>query len=927
MTLTTLKQRPSPADNSPVPADGDEANRPREIGGTMGEATKSAHYGSVDGLELIHADPSTHRVPSSTRPRRLTAAIIALSATLALATVILLVRGPLVGLEPVRLLIPQPAMFFLVCVLWAAALWEPISLHHRGNTYLYALEEVPLVLGLVFLSPSLLVIACVCTNALVFLVFRRQDLVKAFFNLAMAGLSAAVAAVTFRELLGTDSPLSFRGSTSAAVALCAAATTMTVLVEAYHKLNGQTAQRRTGPQIAIKLVLIAASVCLALAFLDAAWFDLWATVPLVLVAVLIVVTYQAYTRLSLRFASLQRLYDFSRALGTANLEPSSMSLEVLSQVCTVMRARRAQLILAEPSGLPRKISLDDRGPSGIELIGLDKSSIVTQAIETSVASLHNTATPQRRSSYDPISGRYVQAMVAPLMNENASIGAIVALDRDEELDDFDDDDLRLFEALVAHASANLERARLVEELRFEVDSKSHQATHDMLTGLPNRMLFLSRATSALNDSGGVAIVLLDLDRFKDVNDTLGHAIGDRLLCEVAERLLRAVGEQVTVARLGGDEFALVIADVTEAERAVAIVNELNAELSRPIEMDGLTLAVTASAGVALAPEHGDDVPLLLQRADIAMYLAKERRSTIEVYSVEHDQSMRRWLMLGGLLTHALQTGTELSVMYQPIADVRSRNVVQVEALARWNHPAHGAIPPEEFIGIAEQMGLINQISEFVLSEACAQLSRWRHAGIDIGLAINVSGREFADGSLVDRVARHLRDHDLPPNILTLEVTETEIMADLAQATLVLDQLADLGIRIGIDDYGTGYSSLAYLHRLPVQELKIDRSFVTNLPNEMSNRIIVRSSIAMAHSLGLTVVAEGAEDEVTCAMLADAGCDQIQGYYLSRPKGPVEFQEWILQGASLEFAPLQPALISPDDEYQMLSRWEPDRVIL
>jgi diguanylate cyclase (GGDEF)-like protein len=582
-----------------------------------------------------------------------------------------------------------------------------------------------------------------------------------------------------------------------------------------------------------------------------------------------------------------------------------MSLEVLSQVCTVMRARRAQLVLAEPDGIPRRISLDDHGTSEVEPISLDTSSIVTQAIENGVASLHTTTAPQRRSSYDPIAGRYVHAIVAPIINENTAIGAIVALDRDEELDGFDDDDLRLFEALVAHASANLERARLVEELRYEVDSKSHQATHDMLTGLPNRMLFLSRATTALN-GGGVAIVLLDLDRFKDVNDTLGHAIGDRLLCEVSERLLRAVGEQATVARLGGDEFALVIPNVTEAERAIAIVNELNAELYRPIEMDGLTLAVTASAGIALAPEHGDDVALLLQRADIAMYLAKERRSTVEVYSVEHDQSMRRWLMLCGLLTHALETRSELSVMYQPIADVRTRTIVQVEALARWTHPVHGAIPPEEFIGIAEQMGMIRDITDFVLSEGCAQLSRWRDAGLDVGLAVNVSGREFADDTLVDRVAAHLRAHDIPPNLLTLEVTETEIMSDLTQATDVLDQLAGLGIRIGIDDYGTGYSSLAYLHRLPVQELKIDRSFVTNLPNEMSNRIIVRSSIAMAHSLGLSVVAEGAEDEVTCAMLADAGCDQIQGYYLSKPRDPADLEEWLMQGASLDFAPLHPA---------------------
>ena len=489
------------------------------------------------------------------------------------------------------------------------------------------------------------------------------------------------------------------------------------------------------------------------------------------------------------------------------------------------------------------------------------------------------------------------------MNRHTAIGAIIAIDRDEELDSFDDDDLQLFETLVAHASTSLERARLVEELRYEVDSKSHQATHDMLTGLPNRMLFLTRAASALSESGGVAIVLLDIDRFKDVNDTLGHAIGDRLLCEIAERLLRAVSG----ARHGGPprrrRVRLVIADVTDPERAIEIVHELNVEMQRPIKMDGLTLAVTASAGIAMAPEHGDDAALLLQRADIAMYLAKERRSTVEVYSVEHDQSMQRWLMLGGLLTHALETGTELSLMYQPIGDVQSGEIAYVEALCRWNHPVQGFIPPEEFIGIAEQIGLIPQITDFVLNEGCAQLARWRDAGITIGLAVNVSGREFADINLVERVEKCLRRYDIPAHLLTLEVTETEIMADLGAATKVLDELSARGIKLGIDDYGTGYSSLQYLHKLPVNELKIDRSFVTNLPNEASNRIIVRSSIQMAHSLGLYVIAEGAEDELTCAMLAEAECDFIQGYYLSKPQKAEDLQEWILGGAKLKFAPI------------------------
>ena len=268
------------------------------------------------------------------------------------------------------------------------------------------------------------------------------------------------------------------------------------------------------------------------------------------------------------------------------------------------------------------------------------------------------------------------------------------------------------------------------------------------------------------------------------------------------------------------------------------MHELNGEISRPIKIDGLTLAVTASAGIAMAPEHGDDVALLLQRADIAMYLAKERRTTAEVYSVEQDRSMQRWLMLGGLLTHALEDKSELSVMYQPIANVETGHIEQVEALTRWRHPVQGVIPPDEFIGIAEQLGLIGQITDFVLAEGCARLASWRRAGLQIGLAINVSGREFSDASLVDRVARHLRVHEIPPDALTLEVTETEVMADLGQASKVLNELAALGIRIAIDDYGTGYSSLAYLHRLPgagIEDRPLVRDQSADRPQQRDHR--------------------------------------------------------------------------------------------
>ncbi|HEX4126522.1 MAG TPA: EAL domain-containing protein [Acidimicrobiales bacterium] len=846
--------------------------------------------------------------PTETHERpawQTTAAIYAFSGSLALGAAALCLIGPLEGLGPVREIIPQGAMFSIICVLWALADSMPVSLHYRGNSTGVVLEDGALLLGLAFLSPGPLVLAAAGAVLFVFAFVRRQAPMKVAFNVATAGFATAVAAVVFHELLGAHSPVSLVGWAVALAAMISFQIVTTASMHIVTLIAGQRARKRSGfMHLAFQAMLTAASMCLAIVFLDAAWYDPWATLPLVLVAALIIVAYRGYTSLSLRFSALEHLYDFSRAMGTASLEPSSMSVDVLSKVCTVMRARRAELILAEPSGIPRRITFDDNGASGIESIILSDASIVTHTINTGEASLHTSTAEDGTVSVDPIIGEYHEALIAPLANRHTTIGAIIAIDRDEEFDAFDNDDLILFETLVAHASTSLERARLVEELRYEVDSKSHQATHDMLTGLPNRMLFLSRGAAALSESSGVAIVLLDIDRFKDVNDTLGHAIGDRLLCEIAERLLRAVSGRATVARLGGDEFALVISDVTDPERAIEIVHELNVEMQRPIKMDGLTLAVTASAGIAMAPEHGDDVALLLQRADIAMYVAKERRSTVEMYSVEYDQSMQRLLMLGGLLTHALETGTELSLMYQPIGDVQSREIAYCEALCRWNHPVQGFIPPEEFIGIAEQMGLIPQITDFVLREGCAQLARWRDAGITIGLAVNVSGREFADINLVERVEACLREFDIPAHLLTLEVTETEIMTDLGAATTVLYALSERGIKLGIDDYGTGYSSLQYLHKLPVNELKIDRSFVTNLPSEESNRIIVRSSIQMAHSLGLYVIAEGAEDEMTCAMLAEAECDFIQGYYLSKPQKADDLQEWILGGAKLEFAPIK-----------------------
>ncbi len=829
---------------------------------------------------------------------------------MALSTGGLLVVAHQLGYGPARHIVAQPVMLGILVVAFAAAVAEPIAFHYRGETYLYTLTEIPLLIGLVFLSPLYLILARLAGQTVGFGLLRRQPPTKVIFNVTFGLMATAVAALIYHSLLSGSSAVSPLGLAAGVAALLGAALVSHLAVHLVVRLIGQRLPPRSGYEYTTELLVFVASAGLALVVLDSAWWQPWEVIPLVVVGALIISAYRGYSRLTQRFGALQRLYDFSDTLATASLEQHSASRVVLEQVESVMRARRARVVLLEAAGGVRHISLSDGEMTSWDSGPVADGSLVDRVLSSGTSEMVAKPPGSDMSlQSDPLLGSFKDALAVPLRASDRIVGAVVAMDRDEALDTFDADDLRLFETLAAHAISTLERARLVEELRFEADSKLYQATHDLLTKLPNRTLFSTKASEALESTGSAAIALLDIDRFKDVNDTLGHDTGDRLLCEVAERLVQAAKGRATVARLGGDEFALVVPDIIGPEEAIGIVRDLEVALSKPFNIDGLTLAVTASAGIALAPQHGNNAASLLQRADIAMYLAKDRRSGIELYSPTRDQSVQRRLMLGGQLLSALGDSGQLSVMYQPIADLSSGDVLRVEALARWEHPVHGWVPATEFIAIAEQMGLVDQVTEFVLHEALTQAAAWRQGGLQVGLAVNLSGRELSDDGLVEFVASELDEHDFPASSLTLELTETEVMSDLKEASAVLTRLSRLGIRIAVDDYGTGYSSLAYLHRLPVQELKIDRSFVTNLEDDASNRIIVRSSIAMAHSLGLSVVAEGAEDEVTCAILADAGCDSVQGYFLSRPRVASDLTGWLGAGARLEYSreipPLRP----------------------
>ncbi|KUN79541.1 putative bifunctional diguanylate cyclase/phosphodiesterase [Streptomyces griseoruber] len=426
------------------------------------------------------------------------------------------------------------------------------------------------------------------------------------------------------------------------------------------------------------------------------------------------------------------------------------------------------------------------------------------------------------------------------------------------------------------------RARAEEQLR------------DPLTGLPNRQWLLERIWTALDDAERIgarsALMLIDLDRFRSVNDTLGHLAGDRLLLQIAERLRVALPRGAEVARLGGDEFAVLLPVADSTTSATRVARSLVAALSSPLDLDGLTLVLEASAGVAVFPDHALDAEGMLRRADVAMYQAKRDRTGVEVYESKRDSNTPDRLGLLGDLRRALDAH-EVQLHYQPKVRFDGQ-VAGLEALVRWVHPERGKVPPDEFIAIAESSGLMPHLTEYVLETALGQVARWRAQGLFVPVAVNVSPRDVHTPGFAGSVAARLARHGVPAGALQLEITEHVLLEDPQRAADTLNGLTGHGVKMSLDDFGTGYSSLVHLRRLPVSELKIDRSFVARLAVDTEDAEIVRCTVDLAHSLGLLVVAEGVEDDETWERLRDLGCDAVQGWLVAAAMPPEETTAWL-----------------------------------
>ncbi|MGI9147541.1 MAG: putative bifunctional diguanylate cyclase/phosphodiesterase [Chloroflexota bacterium] len=436
--------------------------------------------------------------------------------------------------------------------------------------------------------------------------------------------------------------------------------------------------------------------------------------------------------------------------------------------------------------------------------------------------------------------------------------------------------------------------RDITERKQAEQALQHQALHDMLTELPNRILLQDRLEQALmtvrQREEPLALLVMDLDRFKDINDTFGHHAGDQLLRQIGPRVQGVLRNVDSLARLGGDEFALVLPNTNQRD-ANAICARLLEALDSPFVIDDRTVSVGASIGIAVSPDHGLDAETLLRRADMAMYVAKRAGAGYAVYTADQDGHSSMRLALFGELRGAIDRN-ELVLHYQPKVECATGAIGGVEALVRWQHPQRGLVPPDEFIPLAEQTGLIKPLSLWVLNAAIAQLRAWRQSGMHVPVAVNLSMLNLHDPQLPDVVADLLERYGVPADELILELTESHLMADPERSLDILARLRTMGIRLAVDDFGTGYSSLTYLKRLPVNELKIDRSFVRHLVTDENDAAIVRSTISLGHDLGLSIVAEGVEDEATQDHLRALGCDLIQGYYISRPLPVAQMTSWI-----------------------------------
>ena len=791
--------------------------------------------------------------------------------------------------------LPHHVPWPLLTVGIAATAAFPMKFHVRRQTANVDLQGLAVVIAAVTATSSSVLLAVLCFGIVrIWLDNWRLD--RILFNLSMIILAVALSLSALDAFLVPHRTL---GPTAWAVLILVAvvfdlAEALLVLgiVTVSGGFPGWSYIINYFTRLSLVLPLNAA---LGIVAATVAWSQPWVLLLLVGPGVLVAAWYRRAYKIKDRYADLQKLYEFTVKLSEQS-EGADLISAALGEAQHLLHALSVFVYLPGKSGMVRyQLGNDGRLsafrqelPHSLKKVAQDEESILIARgkqpaliAETGLADL----------------------IAAPVDVGTDRPGVLVVGEREGAQATFDNDDRLLLEALAANMGTALTSVRRHDALQESRIRREYDLRHDDLTGLPNRSEFSSQLSGALarrQPSDMMAVILMDLDGFKEINDTVGHDIGDVVLQQTAQRLREIAVDGRVVARLGGDEFALLLPHAENIDGVLRAAETARDAVSRPIREKGLVLDLRASVGVAIVPLHRDDP---LKCAEVAMYEAKRSHGGIVTYDQAIDHNTTRKLLLATELRKAM-SDDELEVYYQPVADLRSGNIRGFEALLRWRHADYGSVSPAEFIPVAEKTGLINELTWWVLARALRELRRWQDDGYEFTMAVNLSARSLMDKDLVGRLRQQIEDGGVRPRSVILEITESSIMVDPDRSERVLQELADLGVELAIDDYGTEYSSLSRLQRLPVTTVKIDRSFVMHMCTNDRDEKIVRATIYLAHTLGQRVIAEGVEDLSTWERLAELGCDEVQGYYLSAPIPAEQCRAWVHDRQLARLAPVR-----------------------
>ena len=778
-------------------------------------------------------------------------------------------------------------MVIVIAAGYALAERTVFHFEFRREAISFSMSEVPTVFALVYLAPGPAVAARL-VGSLVIIAFKwRSPLYKLYFNAALFALELGIAyQLTQRVYLwrpGSSVVLLFALAIDFSIAFIIGSVLVSAaisLIEGGFKERLIGELRVSGWVLPLN-ALVAASMLAPT--LMSPWLAIISAVPLFALWGVM----RGYGSLEQRYRDLDALHGFIRKVAPS-LDLFEVAATAATEAASGLRARRASIVVFDDTNGNKRFDVGARLP---QLPNGTHDHRWATIFDTPEATL-----------LDPIASKELgldqltdvgQVIVAPITDSGSVLGVLALAERDGAEDRFSASDVARLATMVDQLAPTLRKAMLHERIEFE-------ARHDSLTTLPNRGSFerlvdqaiaeLDHGAPDVDADGEIGIVIMmDLDRFKEVNDTLGHHAGDELLIEFSRRLRAALHPDDVLSRLAGDEFAVLCRRSVDGMHQLA--GQLVNEARRPFSIDGLDIVVTMSVGVAPMVGSVKDASTMLRRADIAMYAAKNQHTGYELYRDDIDRRTPARLSMLGDLRNALEQH-DLKVHLQPKLDLATGVVVGVEALARWSHPQRGYVSPEDFVHVAEETGLIKQLTDLVLEASIQQLGRLRDHGHHLGLAVNLSTHDLLDELLADRVLRRLDQYGVDPALLTLEITESSLLIDAPRARKTIDRLNEKGIRLSVDDFGTGYSSLSYLRKLPVSELKIDRSFVTNLLIDDQDEVIVKSIIDLGHNLGMQVVAEGVETDEVMNRLRGFGCDVAQGFGICRPIPLDQFMTWL-----------------------------------